>query len=116
MGQISGIVQLLKLECPAPWLFVTHCLNHRLELGAKDAFKETPIEIVTEMLKTLHQLYNNSPKQWRELQAVGEIMVEQIRLQVNAQTIILGNPNYSKKDSVVNLIILIAKQYIYIYI
>ena len=36
-----------------------------------------------------------------------------IRLQVNAQTIILGNPNYSKKDSVVNLIILIAKQYIY---
>ena len=37
-----------------------------------------------------------------------------IRLQVNAQTIILGNPNYSKKDSGVNLIILIAKQYIYI--
>ena len=29
---------------------------------------------------------------------------------VNAQTIILGNPNYSKKDSVVNLIILIAIQ------
>ena len=38
-----------------------------------------------------------------------------IRLQVNAQTIILGNPNYSKNDSVVNLIILIAKQYIYNY-
>ena len=37
-----------------------------------------------------------------------------IRLQVNAQTIMLGNPNHSKKDSVVNLIILIAKQYIYI--
>ena len=36
-----------------------------------------------------------------------------IRLQVNAQTIILGNPNYSKKDSVVNLIILFAK-HIYI--
>ena len=36
-----------------------------------------------------------------------------VRLKVNAQTIILGNPKYSKKDNIINLIILIAKQYIY---
>ena len=76
MGRKSGIAQLLKADCP--WLVVMHCLNHRLELAAKDAFKGTSIDAVLTMLNTLHQLYDSSPKRWRDLQAVAEIMTEQV--------------------------------------
>ncbi len=76
MGQKKGLVALLKDNIP--WLVAIHCLNHRLELAARDAFKSTYLEDVISMLMNLYSLYSCSPKRMRDLKALADIMEEDI--------------------------------------
>ena len=41
MGQRKGVIKVLKDEVAALWILPVWCLAHRLELAAKDAFKDT---------------------------------------------------------------------------
>ena len=43
---------LLKRELP--WLVAIHCMNHHLELAAKDAFSSSCLNEVSTMLVNLH--------------------------------------------------------------
>ena len=68
MGCRSGVATLLKQD--APWLIVMHCLNHVLEFAVKDAFKNTDVEMVVEMLNVVYGMYHRSAKRWSDLQKV----------------------------------------------
>lgn len=71
MGHRNGVATHLKnAEPPRPWLVVIHCQSHRLELAAKDAFKNTGMDNVIDMLNSMYSLFSRSPKRWRELQSV----------------------------------------------
>ena len=63
-----------------PWLVAVHCMNHRLELAAKDAFSSTYFNEVATMLINLHFVYENSPKRLRELRSLADIMEESSRV------------------------------------
>ena len=41
------------------WLVAIHCLNHRLELGVKDALTKTHMDEVTTMLTNLYYVYES---------------------------------------------------------
>ena len=77
-GRKNGLVALLKNPCP--WLIAVHCFNHRLELAAKDAFKKTYFENISEMLMAMYYLYHNSPKRLRQFKELAHIMDEQVKL------------------------------------
>jgi len=77
LGVRHGLAALIKKD--VPWLVAIHCMNHRLELSAKDAFSNTFLNEVSTMLVNLHFVYENSPKRLRELRNVAEIMEERIR-------------------------------------
>lgn len=77
MGRISGLAKRLQNE-ECPRLVVIHCLNHRLELAAKGAFKGTFMDTIIDMLTTLYLLYEKSSKRLCELREVGEIMQEHV--------------------------------------
>ena len=62
-----------KIKEIAPWLTVIHCFNHRLELGVKDAFRESFFSEIDHMLLKFYYLYQKSPKRLRELREFGEI-------------------------------------------
>ena len=76
LGKKKGLSALLKQD-KHPWLVTVHCLNHRLELACKDAFKNTYFETVTEMLQSLYYVYQNSPKRMRQLHELATIMEHQ---------------------------------------
>ena len=78
LGQKKGVAAQLKQG--SPWLVAIHCFNHRLELAMKDAFNNTYVEDVNEMLMRIYYVYRNSTKRLRELKALAEIMEEQIKL------------------------------------
>lgn len=60
-----------KLKSMFPGLIGWHCLNHRLELSVSDAVKHcTETNHFTIFLDKLYCLYNQSPKNLRELNAV----------------------------------------------
>ncbi|XP_038063196.1 E3 SUMO-protein ligase KIAA1586-like [Patiria miniata] len=65
-GRNSGVVTRLRQEYPD--LLGIHCMNHRLELAAKDAFKGTSMEEVITMLNSLYALYSRSPKRMGKLE------------------------------------------------
>ena len=71
------VCALLKQELP--WLVAVHCMNHRLELAAKDAFSSSYLNEVATMLVSLRFVYENSPKRLRELRSLAEITEERIR-------------------------------------
>ena len=48
LGVHRGLTALLQVEMP--WLVSMHCMNHRLELAAKDAFSNTFLDEVSTML------------------------------------------------------------------
>ena len=75
MGAKKGLVALLRND-EMPWLIGMHCLNHRLELAAKNAFEDTYLNEITDMLLSTYYVYEKSPKRLRELRALGEIMEE----------------------------------------
>lgn len=84
LGKKSGLVALLKHEMD--WVIGIHCLNHRLELAIKDAFKNTFIEeTICEMLMRLYYFYENSPKKLRELKQLASVMEETIHKPGKAQ-------------------------------
>ena len=54
-------------------VFLSHCVNHRLEVGMKDAFLTNNIfSEMREMLDVLYRLFRNSGKSWRIYQLLGE--------------------------------------------
>ena len=72
LGVRRGVVTLLRENIP--WLVAIHCLNHRQELGVKDALKNTYMDEITTMLINLYYVYQNSPQRLREVKAIGEVM------------------------------------------
>ena len=83
MGVHHGLVALLQEDMP--WMVAIHCLNHRLELAAKDAIKNSYMTDVTDMLMNLYYIYHKSPKRLRELRAVADAMEEKISKPDKAQ-------------------------------
>ena len=87
----------------APWLTVTHCSNHRLELAIKDVLKGSFFDEIDTMLLKLYYFYKKSPKRLRELRMFGEIYEKVVRKpakasgtrwiahKVNAMQIVLSN-------------------------
>ena len=55
-----------------PWLIGIHCLDHCLELAAKDAFRNIVMTEVTVL--NLYYLYDKSPKRLRELRVLAEAL------------------------------------------
>ncbi|KAK6182072.1 hypothetical protein SNE40_009836 [Patella caerulea] len=77
MGKKHGLGELLKKEMD--WLIVIHCLNHRLELAAKDTFSGcSEFGDMMAILNSLRSLYNHSPKRLRELRELAEIMEQTV--------------------------------------
>ena len=62
---MCGMAALLRKEML--WLVAVYCLNHRLELGVKDALSKTYMNELSTMLINLYYAYKKSPKQSREL-------------------------------------------------
>ena len=83
LGVTRGLAAQLQEDMP--WLVAIHCLNHRLELGVKDALAKTYIDEISAMLVNLYYVYENSPKRLRELKSIGEIMEESVNKPVKAQ-------------------------------
>ena len=68
-GAIRKMIDFVDWALP----FIFHCLNHRLELGIKDAYESYDMsEKIKEMLDILHPLFKNHGKSWRLFQQVGE--------------------------------------------
>ena len=67
---------LTKLRHEMPWLIGIHCLNHRLELAIKDAFKGTVFDEICTLLSNIHAVFERSSKRLRALHALGEVMEE----------------------------------------
>ena len=66
LGKRGGVAT--KLLDTFPQLIVWHCLNHRLELAVGDSVKDvTEVNHFKAFLDTLYALYNQSPKNQREL-------------------------------------------------
>ena len=76
LGVHYGLSALLKEDMP--WLVAVHCMNHRLELAAKDACITSFLDEISTMLLNLHYMYEKSPKRLRELQMLAELMEESI--------------------------------------
>ena len=76
LGVHYGLSALLKEDMP--WLVAVHCMNHRLELAAKDACITSFLDEILTMLLNLHYMYEKSPKRLRELQMLAELMEESI--------------------------------------
>ena len=72
LGRRRGLVTLLRQE--VPWIEGIHCLNHRLELAAKDAFSETYMTEVTKVLMDMYYVYQKSPQRLRQLRDLGIIL------------------------------------------
>ena len=83
MGVHHRLVALLQEDMP--WMVAIHCLNHRLELAAKDALKNSYMTDVTDMLMNLYYIYHKSPKCLRELRVVADAMEEKISKPDKAQ-------------------------------
>ena len=77
VGVRHGLLALLKEDMP--WLVAVRCMNHRLELAAKDACSTSFLDEISTMLLNLHYMYEKSPKRLRELQMLAEVMEESIR-------------------------------------
>ena len=69
LGIHRGVATLLKNECP--WLTAIHCFNHRIELAAKDAFRNSVFEDIEQMQAFLFKLYQNSSKRLKALRELG---------------------------------------------
>lgn len=52
------------------WIFWMWCMAHRLELAVRDALKDTPFDLINEMLLRLYYVYEKSPKKCRELEDI----------------------------------------------
>ena len=66
MSVARGMHHFLKEA--VPWVAVSWCLAHRLELSIKDALKSTFFTKIDELLLQVYFMYEKSPKKCRELQ------------------------------------------------
>ncbi|XP_060555537.1 uncharacterized protein LOC132716306 [Ruditapes philippinarum] len=60
MGSKRGVIQLMKTQGNANWIKSVWCLAHRLELAIKDAFKDTYMDNVIEMIVSMYYFYKGS--------------------------------------------------------
>ena len=58
------------LQQVVPWVVVSWCLAHRLELSLKDSLKSTFFPVIDELLLQVYYLYEKSPKKCQELSEV----------------------------------------------
>ena len=70
MSVARGMHHFLKEA--VPWVAVSWCLAHRLELSIKDALKSTFFTKIDELLLQVYFMYEKSPKKCRELKDVAE--------------------------------------------
>ena len=74
MGERQGVITLLKEEGHALWVLSVWCLTHRLELAVKDCFKDTYMDVVTEVLTLVYYFYKGAAKRHREVQEIADVM------------------------------------------
>lgn len=73
VGRNRGLAAMLREQIP--WLCNIHCMAHRLELGIVDAVKEErAMQNVLGMLEGMYKTQKSSPKSWRELRAVADLL------------------------------------------
>ena len=82
-GRHSGV--LTTLQSDMPWLVKIHCVAHRLELALNDSLKESYYCEIDQIMMQLYYMYRRSTKKWKELQAVGEALEENVVKPVRAQ-------------------------------
>ena len=68
MGSAGGLKSYLQGDIP--WLMVSWCLAHRLELSVKDALKGTFFKEIDELLLQVYYVYEKSPKKCHELKEI----------------------------------------------
>ena len=60
LGSGSGLKENIQKD--VPWVIVSWCLAHRLELSIKDALNASFFKSIDEMLLQIYYVYENSPK------------------------------------------------------
>ena len=60
LGSCSGLKGNIQKD--VPWVIVSWCLAHRLELSIKDALNASFFKSIDEMLLQIYYVYENSPK------------------------------------------------------
>ncbi|KAJ8332554.1 hypothetical protein SKAU_G00423430 [Synaphobranchus kaupii] len=73
VGRRGGVSTLLRQEIPH--LINIRCLGHGLELAAMETISQhANMKKVTDLLRGLYKQYHYSPKAWRELRELVEIL------------------------------------------
>ena len=86
MGVNSGVAQLLKQLFP--WIIITHCVNHNLELAILDTKKGCPyMEQFNETVKIVFKCYHYSAKRRNEFEEICESANEECKHFGGIQTI-----------------------------
>ncbi|XP_063970390.1 zinc finger protein 862-like [Lytechinus pictus] len=76
-GIRGGVIS--KLTQDIPWLLGIHCVAHRLELAAKDAYKNSYFSSeINSVLTSYASFYRRSPKRLRELSDMADLLEEKI--------------------------------------
>ncbi|XP_063951982.1 zinc finger protein 862-like [Lytechinus pictus] len=84
IGRERGLATLMREK--VPWLYNIHCMAHRLELGVMDVIKQHhEMQRITDMLQGMFKTYKASPKSWRDLQRVAEVMETRLLRPGNVQ-------------------------------
>ncbi|TKS72003.1 Zinc finger protein 862 [Collichthys lucidus] len=77
VGRVGGVTTLLRAD--VPHLINIQCLGHVLELAAMDAMKGNDrLKKVMDVLKALYKQYHYSPKAWRELKELVDVLHQKI--------------------------------------
>ncbi|XP_021357227.1 zinc finger protein 862-like [Mizuhopecten yessoensis] len=74
MGKKKGVISLLKEQGNADWVLSVWCLAHRLELAIKDAFKQTYMDTVVDVLQLIFYFYRGSAKRNKEAHDIADMM------------------------------------------
>ncbi|MGH0115904.1 UNVERIFIED_CONTAM: hypothetical protein FKN15_054260 [Acipenser sinensis] len=72
-GITKGLAAVLKQDFP--WMIPVHCMAHRLEPTPTDVIREEKqVKGVIDLLENMYKIYKASPKMWRELREVAELL------------------------------------------
>nr|XP_055030774.1 zinc finger protein 862-like [Misgurnus anguillicaudatus] len=76
VGKHGGVATLMRQDVPH---LINHCLGHGIELAALDTINaHEKMKRVMDMLKGLYKQYHYSPKAWRELKEVGDMLNQKV--------------------------------------
>lgn len=75
-GTKGGLLTKLQTEAAMPWIIGIHCLNHRLELAVKDAFRNTPFDDICTLLANIYPVFSRSPKRLHALHSLATVLGE----------------------------------------